>query len=134
MAYIDNELKFYDDTACAASMNSTVLDLGTNGAWANPLLIDVKLTAGIASGTGTVTSIKLQSASDSAMTTPVTEIEIVPPSAGQTAPMTLAQFFAPIRIKNRYVRLVTTVTVPVGQTLATGKISAFMTAGATIRL
>ena len=124
MAYIDNELLMFNDEAAAASMTSAAFDLGTNGGFNHPLFFDVKLTEALTSGS--VDSIKVQSSVDSVFTTPVDEVEItVPSSIDPTAgPATLAQFFAPIKLSNRYVRLVITCTTPVG-----GKVSAYMTNG-----
>ena len=129
MAYIDNELLFLNDTDTAASVTSEVLDLGTKGAFIHPLCIDVKLTKALASGS--IKTITVQSSATEAFDSPVDEMQITVPAAiNQTAgPATLAQFFAPIRYGNRYVRIVVAGTSPTG-----GKLTAYMCAGATIRM
>ncbi|MCQ2282371.1 MAG: hypothetical protein MJZ99_07085 [Bacteroidales bacterium] len=129
MAYIDNELIFLNDVDTAATVNSAVLDLGTKGAWLHPLYIDVKLTKALASGN--ITTIKVQSAATKEFTAPADEMQVtVPAAVNQTAgPATLAQFFAPIRTGNRYVRIVVTGTSPTG-----GKLTAYMSSGAAVNL
>lgn len=127
MAYIDCELFFMNDAAVSATMTSDAIDLG-KGPVGHPLFIDVKLTKAMTSGS--MSSIIVQSSSTSNFASAVDEVTItVPSSVVQTAPATLAQFFAPIRTDNRYVRLKLTGTSPVG-----GKVSAFMANGATVRL
>lgn len=122
--YIDAQNLFFEDKPVAASLTSDVVDLGTGGAFMHPLYIDVKLTAPMTSGS--MDSFKVQSAADEAFTTPVDEVEIfVATSIDQTAKaQTLAQFFCPIKVGNRYIRLVGTGTTPVG-----GKVTASMVNG-----
>lgn len=129
MAYLDNELIFMNDEAAAASMTSAVLDLGTKGGNVHPLFIDVKLTKAMTSGK--MDTITVQSAATEAFSSPVTEMTVtVPASINQTAaPATLAQFFAPIKTSNRYVRITMAGTSPVG-----GKVSAYMTSGIAVGL
>lgn len=107
--YVDAQNLFFEDVDVATSNTSDVIDLGTNGAWVHPLYIDVKLTTPM-TGTGKVTAITVQSAANKDFTTPADEITITPPAAvDQTKKAaTIAQFYAPIRTGNRYVRLKTT--------------------------
>lgn len=125
--YVDNELIFFNDTAVAAKVDSTVLDLGTTGGWVHPLYIDVKLSNPVTSGT--VDTITLQSSDTKAFTSPVDEVTItVPKSIDQKAhAATLAQFFAPIKTGNRYVRLEAKGTTPVG-----GKLYACLVNGVSV--
>lgn len=129
MAYIDAENRFFAEKTCATSMTSDVIDLGSAGGFLSPLYIDVKLTEKLTSGS--MDSFKLQSASDDVFTTPVDEMEITVPAAAPqtTKPCTLAQFHAPIKPGNRYVRLLGSGTAPVG-----GKISASMQNGIAVNL
>lgn len=127
--YIDAQNLFFEDKPVAASLTSDVVDLGTGGAFMHPLYIDVKLTAPMTSGS--MDSFKVQSAADEAFTTPVDEVEIfVATSINQTAKaQTLAQFFCPIKVGNRYIRLVGTGTTPVG-----GKVTASMVNGIKVEM
>ena len=111
---VDNELIFFDHTAVAAKMDSKVLDLGTKGGWVHPLCVDVKLSNPMTSGT--MDTVTLQSSATEAFTSPVDEVTItVPKSIDQKAhAATLAQFFAPIKTGNRYVRLEVKGTAPAG--------------------
>jgi len=129
MAYIDAENRFFAEKTCASSMTSDVIDLGSAGGFLSPLYIDIKLTEKLTSGS--MDSFKLQSAAAAAFSSPVDEVEItVPSSAPQTSkPCTLAQFHAPIKPGNRYVRIVGTGTSPVG-----GKVSASMQNGIAVNL
>lgn len=120
MAVIDAELLFCSDKAVAASVTTNVVDLGKNGAVLVPLYISVKLTEGCTSGS--MTAVKVQSASTEAFSSPVDEMTVqVPASVVQTRPCNLVQFFAPINPANRYVRLVMTGSAPQG-----GKLWAYM--------
>ena len=129
MAYVDNELFMFNDTAAAATMTSPAFDLGTSGNWVHPLFFDVKLTKAMTSGK--MTSVKVQSSADEAFSSDVDEIALtIPASIDQTAgPATLAQFYAPIKTGNRYIRLVITGTSPAG-----GKLSAYMANGVSLAL
>lgn len=129
MAYVDNELFMFNDTAVAATMTSPAFDLGTSGSWVHPLFFDVKLTKAMTSGK--MTLVKLQSSADEAFSSDVDEVAItVPASIDQAAgPATLAQFYAPIKTGNRYVRLVIAGSSPAG-----GKLSAYMTNGVSMAL
>nr|DAN39331.1 MAG TPA: hypothetical protein [Caudoviricetes sp.] len=129
MAYIDNELIFCNDVATATSVTSGVLDIGLGGAFVHPLFIDVKLTAPVTSGK--VETITVQSSATEAFAAPVTEMSVtVPVSVNQTKKAaTLAQFYAPIRAGNRYVRLVIAGTNPTG-----GKLTAYMSTGTAVNL
>ena len=111
---VDNELIFLNQVDTAAKVDSTVLDLGTTGGWVHPLYIDVKLTKPVTSGT--VDTITLQSSATEAFASPVDEVTItVAKSIDQKAhAATLAQFFAPIKTGNRYVRLQVKGTAPTG--------------------
>jgi len=137
MAYIDNELIFCKDkelTAAespATTSNTTtdVIDLGTNGANIHPLFIDVKLTKKFS--TGNVAKITVQSSAASNFNSATDEMAVEIPSTGQTSGvMTLAQFYAPIRTGNRYVRLkIGGAASPTG-----GKVTAFMVNGMGVAL
>lgn len=129
MAYIDNELIFCNDVATAASVTSSVLDIGLGGAFVHPLFIDVKLTAPVTSGK--VETITVQSSATEAFAAPVTEMSVtVGASVNQTKKAaTLAQFYAPIRAGNRYVRLVIAGNAPTG-----GKLTAYMSSGTAVNL
>ena len=120
MAVIDAKLLFCSDKPVAASVTTNVVDLGKNGAVLVPLYISVKLTEGCTSGS--MTSVKVQSAATEAFSGAVDEMTVqVPASVVQTRPCNLVQFFAPISPANRYVRLVMTGTSPAG-----GKLWAYM--------
>jgi len=127
--YIDAQNLFFEDTEVAASLTSDVIDLGSAGAFMHPLYIDVKLTTPMTSGT--MDSFKVQSSADEAFTTPVDEVEIfVATSIDQSAKaQTLAQFFCPIKVGNRYIRLVGAGTTPVG-----GKVTASMVNGIRVEM
>ena len=120
MANIDAKLLFCSDKAVAASVTTDVIDLGKNGAVLQPLYISVKLTEGCSSGS--MTSVKVQSAATEAFSGAVDEMTVnVPTSVVQTRPCNLAQFFAPIKPGNRYVRLVIAGSSPTG-----GKLWSYM--------
>ncbi len=124
---LDNELLFDDgSTDVGASVTSAkVIDLGKNGSVYDP--IDIQVNLSTANTAGTVASVKVQSSTDAAFTTPVDEATFyVPSSVKQTKPCVLAQFKCPITFQSRYVRLQYAggTTAPTG-----GKITAFMTKG-----
>lgn len=127
--YIDAQNLFFEDKPVAASLISDVIDLGTGGTFMHPLYIDVKLTAPMTSGT--MDSFKVQSSATDAFTDPVDEVEIfVAKSINQTAKaQTLAQFFCPIKVGNRYIRLLGKGTTPVG-----GKVTASMVNGIKVEM
>ncbi|MDD3534511.1 MAG: hypothetical protein PHR27_10870, partial [Candidatus Cloacimonetes bacterium] len=115
MAYVDNELFLMQDANVGATMTSSVVEMGSKGGFNHPLYFDVKLTKAMTSGT--MSTIKVQSSDKQDFSTNVaTEVEItVPGSIVQTAgPATLAQFYAPIKLENKFIRLVITGTSPVG--------------------
>lgn len=124
MAYIDAQNAFCLGKTVASSITTDVIDLGTKGAWLHPLYIDAKLSTKMTSGS--MDSFTVQSASDKEFTSPVNEVTITVSTAiSQTAkPQTLAQFVAPIRTGNRYVRVTGTGTSPSG-----GKLDIYMTNG-----
>ena len=120
MAVIDAQLLFCSEKAVGATVNSDVIDLGKNGAVIHPLYISAKLTTG--NSAGTITSVKVQSADTEDFDSSVDEMTVnVSASMDQTRPCNLAQFFAPIKPGNRYVRLVFT-----GASAAGGKLWAAM--------
>ena len=121
-AMIDAELILCQDTDTAATVTSSVLDLGRNKVL-KPLYIDVKLTQGVT--TGRVKSVELQTSADEAFASPITEMVV---TVGKTAeqqkrPCQLAQFFAAIQPQGRYARLKITgdTTAPAG-----GKLWAYL--------
>ena len=127
-ALIDYELIMCKDKATAATVTTDVVDLGKNGANLTPLYTSVKLTQGLASGS--VTSIKLQTAADEEFSSPVDEMTVtVPASVQQTRPCNLAQFHCPISPQNRYARLVITGSSPTG-----GKLWAYITGNVQVPL
>lgn len=104
---IDAKLLFCEDVDTAASVTSTVLDLGRNKVL-KPLYVDVKLTKGVTAGR--IKSVELQTSADEAFSSPVSEMTV---TVGKTAEQQkracqLAQFFASIQPQGRYVRLVIT--------------------------
>ena len=119
---LDNELVFDMDTPVSASFNSKkVIDLGANGSVYEPMDLQVQLSTGCTSGT--INSVKVQSAKDAKFSSPVDEVEFhVPTSLKQNVPCVLAQFKCPITPQNRYVRLAYAGTSPSG-----GKVTAFIT-------
>lgn len=129
MAYIDAENTLMNGVTVAAAMTGVAVDLGSKGPFVSPLKIDVKLTQKLTSGS--MNSFTLQSASDEDFTSPQDEVTITVPSAApQTSkPCTLAQFHAPIKPGNRYIRLKGAGTSPVG-----GKITATMQNGIGVEL
>lgn len=101
---IDAKLLLCENVDTAATVTSSVLDLGRNKVL-KPLYVDVKLTQGVTSGR--VKSIELQTSEDDAFTSPITEMTV---TTGRTAEQQkracqLAQFFAPINPQGRYARL-----------------------------
>ena len=120
MAAIDAKLLLCSDKAVAASVTTDAIDLGKNGAVLVPLYVSVKLTEGCESGS--MTSVKVQSASIAEFSDAVDEMTVqVPASVVQTRPCNLVQFFAPISPAKRFVRLVMTGSSPVG-----GKLWAYL--------
>lgn len=100
---IDDKLVLFDMVASGTSVNSKVLDLGTENVFL-PLFLNVKLTSGKA---GAVTSITVQSAATEAFGSPVTEVTYnIPSAVDQSVPCTLLQAFCPITPGNRYLRVV----------------------------
>lgn len=130
--YVDNELFLCNGTTVAASVTTSAIDIGNTGGFNHPLFFNVGLSEGIS--VGAVTAIVVQTATDAVFTTPVDEMEIVPSASGQTAACTLAQFFAPLKTKNKYLRLKITAAAGVGETLTGGKLMAVMTNGIPVRL
>lgn len=121
-AMIDAELILCQDIDTAATVTSSVLDLGRNKVL-KPLYIDVKLTKGVTAGR--VKSVELQTSEDKAFGSPITEMVV---TVGKTAtqqknPCQLAQFFSAIQPQGRYVRLKITgdTTAPAG-----GKLWAYL--------
>ena len=116
MAYIDGENTLMTVTAAdlGTAMTGPVVDLGSKGGFLSPLYIDAKLTKKMTSGS--IDSFTLQSSAAENFSSPVDEVKItVPASAPQTSkPCTLAQFHAPIKPGNRYIRLKAAATSPVG--------------------
>ena len=88
---IDAKLLLMENVNTAASVTSSVLDLGKNNTL-NPLFVDVKLTTGVTAGN--VASIKLQSSADEAFTSPIDEMTVTigKTAAQQKFPCQLAQF------------------------------------------
>ncbi|MBQ8920323.1 MAG: hypothetical protein IJ056_09495 [Acidaminococcaceae bacterium] len=126
MANIDAELMFCENKAVAASVTSDVIELGCVGNAVTPLLVNVVLTE--AMSVGRVDMVKLQSAPASTFAANVVdEITVsTPASVSQTSPAQLAQFYAPIKFGNKYVRLVMTASAPQGSTLSGGKLTAWL--------
>lgn len=128
MANIDAELMFCENKAVAASVTSNVIELGHVGNAVTPLLVNVVLTEAMT--VGTVDTVKLQSASGSSFgqnDDVVDEITVsTPASVSQGAPAQLAQFYAPIKYGNKFVRLVMAASAPQGSTLAGGKLTAWL--------
>lgn len=126
MANIDAELMFCEDKAVAASVTSNVIELGYVGNAVTPLLVNVVLTE--AMSVGTVDTVKLQSASNSAFSANVVdEITVsTPASVSQASPAHLAQFYAPIKYGNKFVRLVMAASAPQGSSLSGGKLTAWL--------
>ena len=116
MAYIDAENTLMTVTAAdlGTAMTGPIVDLGSKGGFLSPLYIDAKLTKKMTSGS--IDSFTLQSSASDTFSSPVNEVTItVPASAPQTSkPCTLAQFHAPIKPSNRYIRLKAAATSPVG--------------------
>lgn len=116
MANIDyNLLMSNNQTHTATSTNSTAILVGKGRAY-NPLMIDVKLTAGFT--TNKIDSIKVQTATDAAFTTPVDLCSFVIGSGVvQTKPATLMQLMLPYEHLD-YIRLVyVSATAPTGGTV-----------------
>nr|DAL45784.1 MAG TPA_asm: major capsid protein [Caudoviricetes sp.] len=112
---IDAKLILCENVDTAATVTSSVLDLGRNKVL-KPLYVDVKLTQGVSAGR--VKSVELQTSADKAFTTPITEMVV---TVGKTAEQQkracqLAQFFAAIQPQGRFVRVKITgdTTAPAG--------------------
>lgn len=114
MAYIDAENVLMDTDSISATTNGNIVDLGSKGPFISPLEVDVKLTKKLTNGS--ISSVALYSSSMVAFNNPQKEIEVtIGPSVPQTSkPCTLAQFQAPIKPSNRYVRLTANASTPVG--------------------
>lgn len=114
MAYIDAENTLINTAELGTAITGPIVDLGSKGGFLSPLYIDAKLTKKLTSGK--IDSFTLQSAATDTFADPVDEVTItVPASAPQTTkPCTLAQFHAPIKPGNRYIRLKAAATSPVG--------------------
>ena len=114
MAYIDAENILVNTADLGTAITGAVVDLGSKGPFISPLYIDAKLTKKLTSGS--INSFTLQSAAAENFSSPTDEVTItVPASAPQTSkPCTLAQFHAPIKPGNRYIRLKAAATSPVG--------------------
>lgn len=122
---LDAELFFDNASTYAAGNSSKVIDLGANGAVYNPIDIEVKLTTPATSGG--VTSVKVQSSATEDFTSTTDECTyFVGSSIVQTVPCIVAQFKAPIKMGNRYVRLV------YAGTAAGAKVTAYMTNGVAV--
>lgn len=104
MANIDYSLVLSNNQAhTATSTNSSAVQI-TPGRAYQPLLIDVKLTTAFA--TGQMDSIKVQTATDAAFTTPIDLCSFtIGGGITQTKPATLMQLFVPYEHKD-YIRLV----------------------------
>jgi len=114
MAYIDAENTLINTAELGSAITGPIVDLGSKGGFLSPLYIDAKLTKKLTSGS--IDSFTLQSSASDTFSSPVNEVTItVPASAPQTSkPCTLAQFHAPIKPSNRYIRLKAAATSPVG--------------------
>lgn len=117
---IDANLLLLENIDTAATVTSSVLDIGKNNS-VNPLYVAVKLTKGVSSGN--VASVKLQSSATEDFGTPIEEMTV---TIGKTAEQqkktcTLAQFFCPIQPGGRYIRIIVTGTAPTG-----GKLWAYL--------
>lgn len=122
---LDAELFFDNAAAYAAGNSSKVVDLGANGAIYNPIDIEVKLTTPATSGG--ITSVKLQSSATQDFASAVDECTyFVGSSVVQTVPCVVAQFKAPIKTGNRFVRLV------YAGTAAGAKVTSYMTNGVAV--
>ncbi|MDR3561252.1 MAG: hypothetical protein P4N59_07430 [Negativicutes bacterium] len=94
----------------AAAVTTDAMDLGTGGMAYDSLYLTVALS--VAFSAGNMTTVKLQTATDSAFTTPI-DIETynIPAAIDQTKPALLVQQNLPVGIGLlRYVRLVLTPT------------------------
>ena len=114
MAYIDAENILVNTAELGSAITGPVVDLGSKGAFMSPLYIDAKLTKKLTSGS--INSLTLQSSPAEAFTAVTEEVKItVPSSLSQTSkPCTLAQFHAPIKPGNRYIRVKASASSPVG--------------------
>lgn len=119
---IDAKLILCENVDTAATVTSNVLDIGCNKSL-RPLYVDVKLTKGVTAGR--VKSVELQTSADKSFSAPVTEMVV---TIGKTAEQQkhacqLAQFFASVQPRGRYVRVKITgdTTAPTG-----GKLWAYL--------
>lgn len=114
MAVLDKELIFFEAEAVSADMTSKVVNVGPNGGMTKPLFVDVKLSEKLTSGS--IDSVKVQSAADEAFTAPVDEMEIMVQHKDQQTkrPMQLVQAYLPLKPAYKYLRLVITGTTPAG--------------------
>lgn len=114
MAYIDAENTLINTAELGSAITGPIVDLGSKGGFLSPLYIDAKLTKKLTSGS--IDSFTLQSAATDTFDSPVNEVTITVPASAQqtTKPCTLAQFHAPIKPSNRYIRLKAAATSPVG--------------------
>lgn len=132
MANMDAELIFCegfdpDDITVDGDGNyigaSDVLEVGCAGPAVTPLLVKVVLTEALTSGA--LGKITLLSGEDDQLTNAVEEMSVTAPaSVDQTAgPATLAQFYLPIKLANKFIALALDFgsTQPVG-----GAITAFL--------
>lgn len=118
---LDAALIFMNNVAAGASVTSDVCDLGENGSLVHQIYVSVKLSEGLTAGT--ISSVKVQTATDSEFTTPVDEMTVFikADAAKQTKPCALAQFYCPLEPAARYVRLVVE-----GTSVSGGKLWAFI--------
>ena len=122
---LDAELMFDNASAYAAGNSAKVIDLGANGAVYNPLDIEVKLV--VPASSGGITSVKVQSSATEGFDSATDECTyFVGSSVAQTVPCVVAQFKAPIKLGNRFVRLV------YAGTAAGAKVTAYMTNGVAV--
>lgn len=102
---IDATLILLNDVNVAATVNSSIIDLGADGPLCKSLYLNVKLTKALTAGA--INSIKVQSSADgtSSFSTPHDEVTFIP-NATQSEPGNLVQAFMPLAPKHRYVRIV----------------------------
>lgn len=119
MAVIDSELILIENQATAASLESSIIDLGFGGGTSSPLFMDVKLSQKLTSGS--IDSVKVQSSDSKDMSSPQDEYTININNASEQTQRAcqLVQAFLPVKPK-RYLRITITGTSPEG-----GKIWAY---------
>lgn len=102
---VDAALILLDNVDVAATVNSSIIDLGADGPLARPLYLNVKLTKALSAGA--INSVKVQSSADgtSSFSNPHDEVTFIP-NAIQSEPVNLVQAFMPLAPKYRYVRIV----------------------------